>query len=292
MNSDGTPNGTEQDRWVEFATENLLQARQYGKPVIPYIWPRFHGGGGSTDPESTSYRYWKYREIRPEFWRVILETSKEFADGAVIYDAANALTADEASLRRWDDNAAWWLETKSFISEIRPPCDFDLNSFCDVTDLDALVAEIAAGTNDSRFDLTEDDLVNLADRDQWLADAGGRDLPSGNAYQLADGNLDGVVDGSDFNIWNANKFTIIAAWSAGDFNADGVVDGSDFNIWNANKFQGSGNARSMAGLFPTPVFVNAENDSEAKREGIAERVDAVFEDWRFGEFDRDFDLTI
>ena len=44
------------------------------------------------------------------------------------------------------------------------------------------------------------------------------------------------MDGSDFGIWNANKFTATAAWCSGDFNADGTVDGSDFGVWNGNKF--------------------------------------------------------
>ena len=98
------------------------------------------------------------------------------------------------------------------------------------------MAEIAAGTHNASYDLTGDGLVDLADRDTWLAEAGFLNLPSGNAYRLGDANLDGVVDGSDFNLWNSNKFTTVAAWSRGDFNADGIVDGSDFNIWNSNKF--------------------------------------------------------
>ena len=79
-------------------------------------------------------------------------------------------------------------------------------------------------------------MVNLDDRDVWLADAGAVNLPSGNAYLLGDATLDGVVDGQDFIEWNDNKFTSIAAWCAGDFSADGTVDGQDFILWNDNKF--------------------------------------------------------
>lgn len=53
-----------------------------------------------------------------------------------------------------------------------------------------------------------------------------------------DANGDGVVDGSDFGIWNANKFLSGTDWTRGDFNHDGITDGSDFGIWNANKFLG------------------------------------------------------
>ncbi len=64
-----------------------------------------------------------------------------------------------------------------------------------------------------------------------------------------DANLDGVVDTSDFNVWNANKFTTgSVGWSNADFNGDGVVDTSDFNIWNSNKFTSVDAAR----LVPEP----------------------------------------
>ena len=51
-----------------------------------------------------------------------------------------------------------------------------------------------------------------------------------------DANGDGVTDGSDFNVWNENKFQAGTDFSTADFNGDGVTDGSDFNIWNENKF--------------------------------------------------------
>ncbi len=126
--------------------------------------------------------------------------------------------------------------------EVQPPvptCDFDGMNGCNIDDIDAMVMEIAAGTNSSLYDLTNDGLVNLADRDQWLADAGALNLTSGNPYLLGDSNLDGVVDGQDFIIWNANKFMSTGKWSQADWNADGVTDGQDFIIWNGNKFQSS-----------------------------------------------------
>ena len=51
-----------------------------------------------------------------------------------------------------------------------------------------------------------------------------------------DANGDGNVDGTDFGIWNANKFAVGTDWTTGDFNGDGRTDGSDFGIWNTNKF--------------------------------------------------------
>ena len=118
-------------------------------------------------------------------------------------------------------------------------CDSNGDGSCDVEDIDALIMEIVAGTNDPDFDLDSDGLVNVADRDEWLAGAGALNLQSGNAYLVADFDLDGVVDAEDFNKWNANKFSNTGKWSLGDANADGVTDGADFLEWNNNKFQSS-----------------------------------------------------
>ncbi len=40
---------------------------------------------------------------------------------------------------------------------------------------------------------------------------------------------------TDFDVWYTHRFTVNDRYTQGDFNCDGVVDGSDFNIWNANK---------------------------------------------------------
>lgn len=56
-------------------------------------------------------------------------------------------------------------------------------------------------------------------------------------FLAGDANLDGIVDGDDFDIWNANRFSNQTGYRLGDFNGDKVVDVSDFNIWNASKTQ-------------------------------------------------------
>ena len=117
--------------------------------------------------------------------------------------------------------------------------DFDGDELFALFDIDALVAAVAEGYQNPMFDLNSDSLVNLADLDVWLAEAGAAQLASGNPYLYGDSNLDGLVDELDFIDWNGSKFTATAAWSQGDFNADGVVDGQDFIIWNGNKFTSS-----------------------------------------------------
>ncbi len=108
---DGSPRLFERDRWVTYATANLLEARQYGKPVISYIWPFYHGGGGSADPNAPDYRYWKYQPIGGEFWKLILETNYAYADGTIIWAG---LDFD------FDPDSAWWMESLAFVDQVGP----------------------------------------------------------------------------------------------------------------------------------------------------------------------------
>ncbi len=128
--------------------------------------------------------------------------------------------------------------------------DFNNDGQLNCTDIDALVAEIAAGTNSSLFDLTGDGLVDIADLDEWRVQGGAANLPSGNPYLPGDANLDGAVDASDFNIWNSHRLSQTPAWCSGDFNADGFVDASDFNVWNSHRLMSSGDAvvRARTGM--------------------------------------------
>ena len=115
-------------------------------------------------------------------------------------------------------------------------CDLNGDMICDCADVDSLVTEIVAGTNNMDFDLTSDGVVDTDDLDAWREDAGETLTASGNPIQEGDANLDGSVDGQDFILWNDHKFTSTAEWCSGDFNADGAVDGQDFILWNDEKF--------------------------------------------------------
>lgn len=139
-----------------------------------------------------------------------------------------------------------------------PDADFDNDGMLECDDINALVAVIAAGNNLALFDMTLDGLVNQADLTRWLSDAGSQLLGPGHVFLPGDANLDGFVDGSDFNIWNAAKFTAGRGWCGGDFSADGVTDGSDFNIWNSRKFQAGDQAGKAP---PNDIFMSLATES-------------------------------
>ncbi|MEM7311781.1 MAG: right-handed parallel beta-helix repeat-containing protein [Planctomycetota bacterium] len=155
--------------------------------------------------------------------------------------------------------------------------DFDDDGDFDCDDVDALVQNIAGDTGDLQFDLDGNGILNRDDLDLWLVEAGAANNASGGAYLRGDANLNGVVDISDFNIWNANKFTPTSAFCSADFNADGNVDISDFNIWNANKFNSSDSAATAdVNGNPELEFVSGSQRSSNQR---YRPIDEVFRTW-------------
>ena len=124
-------------------------------------------------------------------------------------------------------------------------CDFDSDGTCGLADLNALLAvgpiepgiPVVPGGND-RFDVNSDGVINLDDRDLWLAEAA---VVNGLAspYKVADADLNGAVDAADFILWNDHKFLGTLRWDQGDFNGDGLADGRDFIAWNDRKFTSS-----------------------------------------------------
>ena len=218
-----------------------------------------------------------------DFWDGTLDNPIRFDNFGLEVSPNTQFWSGSDGLGQDSDNCGDWQQTGSFISRmgdshetlnwfsgstnlcsvprpllgISPPqrawtidCDLNDDSDCDVEDLNGLLRESdfttsqPQGNSNWAFDLNGDAFVDNADLDYWLATAAtfnGLASP----YKRGDANLDGVVDGSDFNIWNANKFTRSDRWDDGDFNGDGSVDGSDFNIWNANKFTSSDDALSL-----------------------------------------------
>jgi len=124
--------------------------------------------------------------------------------------------------------------------------DFNNDGNYDCGDMNLLEAAIDAGMPVATFDVNDDGMLTSADVTAWLMDAGEVRFGAGRFFKPGDATLDGSVDGSDFGVWNSNKFTPANRWCQGDFNQDNSVDGSDFGVWNSNKFTSSDAGRTAS----------------------------------------------
>lgn len=86
-------------QWQQYAIANIQQAKQYGKPVYPYIWPLYHLM--ATRKKSTL--------IAGDFWRLQLQTCYEHADGLVIWNGGR----DKLS-----NDQGWAKVTREFLAKI------------------------------------------------------------------------------------------------------------------------------------------------------------------------------
>ena len=91
-----------------------------------------------------------------------------------------------------------------------------------VSDIDLLSAAISSGANESRFDLTNDTVVNRDD----LVDL----VTSQMGTWIGDANLDGEFNSSDMiSVFSAGKYESgqTATWTEGDWNGDTTFDSAD-----------------------------------------------------------------
>ena len=62
-----------------------------------FLWPRYE----ENKPTDVTGQY-----MPADFWRLQLETCRQYADGIVIWGGWQ---------EQWDENAPWWVETKKFL---------------------------------------------------------------------------------------------------------------------------------------------------------------------------------
>ncbi len=84
--------GPSSDGWQPFAAGLITEARKYGKPVYPFLWPQFHPGGSHKD----------YSYIPADYWQSELKFAHDNADGMVIWGWGGYLH------ETWNPNAVWW----------------------------------------------------------------------------------------------------------------------------------------------------------------------------------------
>ncbi len=138
-----------------------------------------------------------------------------------------------------------------WVAILNPTGDFNRDGVLGVSDADLLVGQIVGGDHDTRFDLSNDDLVDNTDLRQWLSIAG---IENGfkSGYLIGDANLDGTVNASDLNKVGLHWFQDPARWSAGDFTADGFVNVDDLNHVGQNWLQSVPSANAASAV-PEPM---------------------------------------
>ena len=105
-----------------------------------------------------------------------------------------------------------------------PDGDFDASGALDLPDVNMLGAEIAAGTDSARFDVTADGSVNEADLTMWVKQLRGT--------WFGDANLDGEFNTGDLvKVFAVGEYEdeIVgnSTWDDGDWNADLEFNSSD-----------------------------------------------------------------
>jgi hypothetical protein len=99
----------DREGWRRFAIAQICEARRISrKPVIVFLWPEYH-------PSNTTLAG---RFLDGSYFRMQLELVRRYADGAVLWGGYDLQSSRP---RDWDEQAAWWQETRDFARRLRPP---------------------------------------------------------------------------------------------------------------------------------------------------------------------------
>ena len=97
---------TDQGGWVRYAYGQIAEARRCasGKPVYVFLWPQYHDSNRSL---AGTY-------LPADYWRLQLETAKQYADGIIIWGGWGSNNRPA----KWDNDAGWWKVTKDFMQTV------------------------------------------------------------------------------------------------------------------------------------------------------------------------------
>ncbi|WP_191059574.1 hypothetical protein [Geminicoccus harenae] len=101
--------------WAKFAKVIIAEARQYKKPVMPWLWPQYH--------ERTSPAALRHTFLPGDFFREQLETAYTLADSLCIWGTRIDLPSGTKIRATWNPKSPWWTQTKTFLrSKNGPVC--------------------------------------------------------------------------------------------------------------------------------------------------------------------------
>ncbi len=125
--------------------------------------------------------------------------------------------------------------------------DFNGSGDLDVADLDSLTEIVRTQSHDEGFDLTDDGLVDRADRDRWIFDL--------FKTTYGDSNLDGAFNSSDLIVVfqpaeYEDGIPNNSTWTTGDWSGDGEFNSTDIIL----AFQTGGYEEPAVAVVPEPHF--------------------------------------
>ncbi len=88
--------------WHQFASASLDEARQYGKPVYPFLWFEYFDGNVIL----------RGHEVPVADWVAELTLCRKGADGIVLWGGSG---------RNWNESAGWWQAVLQFQGEVPSP---------------------------------------------------------------------------------------------------------------------------------------------------------------------------
>ncbi|MEM6315159.1 MAG: hypothetical protein AAF743_13785, partial [Planctomycetota bacterium] len=101
--------GQNQEEWQWYAEENIKQASTFGKPVVPFIWNRYHQG----------FVQRKWELLESDYWRMQLDLVREQSAGVVIWDFNGTRTNLPFNVvDDYNGDEAWYLETVDFLEDL------------------------------------------------------------------------------------------------------------------------------------------------------------------------------
>ncbi|MCA9169041.1 MAG: hypothetical protein KDB23_15310 [Planctomycetales bacterium] len=149
------------------------------------------------------------------------------------------------------DSPASATSKRTFRLVVVPPGDFDTSGYLGASDIELISSEVAAGTNDTRFDLNSDAVVNADDVRIWVKDLKGT--------WFGDANLDGEFNSSDLvQAFQSGEYedgvAMNSGWAEGDWNGDADFDSGDlvFAFQDGGYEQGMRAAKAAAAV-PEPT---------------------------------------
>lgn len=107
------------NHWENYTILAMKEARIYGKPVLPFIWPEY------MDSRQNIKLGIAATFMEHNIWKRQLVLLDKLADGIIVWGGRHVLVNPHTS-RIWDENAQWWIETKNLIHGNKNTDPFDI----------------------------------------------------------------------------------------------------------------------------------------------------------------------